>query len=138
MNKKSLSKGHMDLKIVDLAICPTVDPIGLCTILDCMKCENCNYRIIMDNGEVIKDFSDDLESEKYLIEFFDDVKSRDILNYLYDNNSDYRITRECDGVVLRYSHSDLAMMGKTRNSKEDSKGKTFIKKITNMIKGNFY
>lgn len=138
MYKKCLNKGHIELKVVDLSVCPTIDPIGLCTILDCLKCENCNYKIVMATGEIVKNFSDDLEAERYLVEFFDDIKSEDILSYLDDVNSDYRITRESDGVVLRYSTSDLALMGRTRNSKKESRGKTFVKKITSMIKDNFY
>lgn len=42
-----------------------------------------------------------------LLNFFDKVDTKDIIGYLDDDNSDYRITREKDGVILRYSKADL-------------------------------
>lgn len=45
------------------------------------------------------------KSEKYLLEFKDEIK-RDIFEYLIDDNSDYRITRLSDNVVLRDTKED--------------------------------
>ena len=88
--------------------CGLYDPFGLCTIVDCLQCENSVYRIAFDNGVCLEtiDFDDkENKSEKYLLEFKDEIK-RDIFEYLIDDNSDYRITRLSDNVVLRDTKED--------------------------------
>lgn len=89
--------------------CANYDPFGLCTVVDCLQCKNSVYRIAFDNDVCIE--TDDFDSRKsqskeYLLEF-EDCIDRDIFEYLVDQNSNYRITRVKDNVVLRYTREDF-------------------------------
>lgn len=98
--------------------CWTYDPIGLCLVTECLRCENADYRIIDKDGKIIKDFKfyglkgHDIRTSKYLIEFFDEVDYKDIEEYLNDENSDYRMTRIYssengkESIVMRPSKTD--------------------------------
>lgn len=88
--------------------CAMYDPFGLCTINDCLQCENSSYKIVFDNGICLKtnEFDDvQKDAEKYFLEFQDKI-DKDIFEYLVDGNSDYRITRVKDDVVLRCTKED--------------------------------
>lgn len=89
--------------------CASIDPIGLCTVLDCLACSNCDYKIIEKNGTILKDYQQDQEGseKKYVIEFFDDLDHTDIEKYLKSEESNYRITRDSDRVILHYSKEDV-------------------------------
>ncbi len=85
--------------------CSSYDIFGLCTVSDCLQCENCAYRISFDNGKTVE--TDDFEensliskTEKYFLEFVEPV-GKDIYGYLTDDYSDYGIIRVNDKVVLR-------------------------------------
>ena len=63
--------------------------------------------------ERIKDFKNTSSNtkkdnkERYVIEFFDNIPTPDnIMTYLEDNNSNYRITRDSDRIILRQSLED--------------------------------
>lgn len=87
--------------------CSDMDSFGLDMVKDCLTCSNSDYKIMLD-GKVIKDFkklssnAEEENKERYVIEFFDDIPASDnIISYLEDNNSNYRITRDSDGIILR-------------------------------------
>ena len=118
------NKNHAILDIVSNVErpCSDMDPFGLDTVTDCLTCSNSDYKIMLD-GKVIKDFknlssnTEEENKERYVIEFFDDIPTPDnIIAYLEDNNSNYRITRDSDGIVLRPSLED-------RKRKEEEQAK---------------
>lgn len=90
--------------------CGIIDPLGMCTVIDCLSCKNSDYKIILHDGVILKDFKDEKssgEEEKYIIEFFDKLDhTTNILDYLTNEENDYRITRESDQVILYYSKED--------------------------------
>lgn len=103
------NKNHAILDIVSNveSPCSDMDSFGLDMVKDCLTCSNSDYKIMLD-GKVIKDFkklssnAEEENKERYVIEFFDDIPASDnIVSYLEDNNSNYRITRDSDGIILR-------------------------------------
>ncbi len=101
--------------------CSDYDPFGLCICTECFLCENCDYMIIDNEGNILKDFySLDLTSEFeeraiYKVEFFDEgyfKNLKDFKEYIANDNSDYRLTRifsDSNGeenTVLRLSKLD--------------------------------
>ena len=135
--RKSHNEAIICLDIKDKEECPKIDPFGLCTVTDCLGCNNCDYMIVLADGKVLKEFSKDNSSEKYLVQFFDAITS-DLKKYLLDETNDYRITRLSDGVVLRYSNDDLILMGMEPRKKQapmvKEEAKTFIKKFKDSFK----
>lgn len=92
--------------------CSDMDPFGLHTLLDCLNCSNCDYQIIL-KGKLVKEFEDkkrNQEQEKktrYIIEFFERApKQEKLLDYLKNEDSNYRTTRDSDGIILRPSLED--------------------------------
>ena len=113
MNKK---EGTLTLVSQLKRRCSDYDPFGLCTVQDCIKCENCDYKFVDKTGLIVRDFktftlkANRMKIQKYLLECFDDVDYYNFEKYLLNNESDYRITRiDSDGkkVILRYSKKDL-------------------------------
>lgn len=92
--------------------CAFYDPFGQDTVIDCLTCENCDYKIISPKGNIIKDFNtslqnNSLETTRYIIEFFDQMPPNEsIVPYLEEESSNYRITRDSDGIILRFSLED--------------------------------
>lgn len=92
--------------------CAFYDPFGQDTVIDCLTCENCDYKIISPKGQIIRDFHTSLqdksrETTRYIIEFFDQMPTNEkIVQYLEEDSNDYRITRDSDGVILRFSLED--------------------------------
>lgn len=98
--------------------CAAYDPLGLCLVTDCLKCENADYRITNSEGIIVRDFKyyglkrQNIRTEKYLIEFFDEVDYQNIESYLNNENSDYRMTRIYssengkENTIMRSSKSD--------------------------------
>ncbi len=87
--------------------CASYDPFGLCNIMDCLYCENCAYKITMENGEAIATTDIDLntldnssrgfEDDDHEILFYDFVpKIDDLFSYLFDDNSEFRVLRTSD------------------------------------------
>ena len=93
--------------------CAAYDPFGLCNIMECLYCENCYYKITLENGESISNCDIDLntlsnnrefEDENHEILFYDYVPEvDDLFSYLFDDNSKYRIIRKEDNVIT-YDH----------------------------------
>lgn len=101
--------GQIEIKTGVKDHCAKYDAFGLCSVSDCLTCENSLYQIILSDGSVMYSpgFYDlDKDAECYTIEIFDEV-SGDLIKYLNDDKSNYRITRESDGVVLRFSLYDM-------------------------------
>lgn len=100
------------LKVERKSSCSSYNPFGMCTILDCLQCENSVYKIVFDNDICLEtsDF-DEVENkiEKYYLEFQDEI-NRDIFEYLIDNNSNYRIIRVEDNMVLRTTREEFFAM----------------------------
>ena len=118
------SKNHAILDIVTEVErpCSDMDPFGLDTVTDCLACSNSDYKIMLD-GKVIKEFknlssnTEEEKKERYIIEFFDSIPTpNSMITYLEDNNSNYRITRDSDGIILRPSLED-----KKRKEEEQAK-----------------
>lgn len=92
--------------------CSNIDPLGLDTVTDCLTCSNSDYKILQED-KVIKDYKKSSSKEKkenqerYIVEFFDGIpKTDNLMTYLENDNSNYRITRESDGIILRPSLED--------------------------------
>ena len=89
--------------------CAAYDPFGLCNIMECLYCENCYYKITLENGESISNCDIDLntlsnnrefEDENHEILFYDYVpKIDDLFNYLFDEQSQFRVVRTSDNLV---------------------------------------
>ena len=54
--EKDFGKGLISLDIKDKDDCPIFDPFGMCTVNDCLTCDNCDYMVILASGEVLKNF----------------------------------------------------------------------------------
>ena len=92
--------------------CASYDPFGLCNIMECLYCENCYYKITMENGESISNCGDiDLntlnnnsrgfEDDNHEILFYDYVpKTDDLFSYLFDENSEFKVLRLSDNMVM--------------------------------------
>lgn len=94
--------------------CSIYDPYGLCTISNCLYCENCYYKITLENGEVLANTEVDLDTvdsygkgsdvDDNEILFYDYVPEvDDLFSYLFDDDSKYRIIRKEDNVIT-YDH----------------------------------
>ena len=107
---------------------------------------NTSIKIDFPNGKSLmeKGFrSIEMPLNKFYIEFFDDFDSKNMMDYLLDKNSDYRVTT-FDGTIIRLCKKDyndvIADMGDEINLdrlKEyeftDKKKEGFFTKIKNMI-----
>jgi len=92
--------------------CAAYDPFGLCNIMECLYCENCYYKITMENGESISNCgnidlntlnnnSRGFEDDDHEILFYDYVpKTDDLFSYLFDEESQFRIVRTSDHLVM--------------------------------------
>lgn len=63
--------------------------------------------------------STEVPTTKFYIEFFDNYKNKDFIDYLSSSNSDFRVTTS-DGTVIRLSHDDMMFL-------DDNKPKTTLK-----------
>jgi hypothetical protein len=78
-------------------------------ILECMKCDNCAFKLV-DNSKIIMESPDfkshEVVIDEYLIEFFDDVDYKNIIEYLDNENSNYRVRSIKDNVIIRLCNDD--------------------------------
>lgn len=105
--------------------CVNIDPIGICTVQNCLTCSNCDYKIVLNNGIILKDYQyeKDAVEEKYVIEFFDELGNSNIVDYLNNEESNYRITRDSDRIILRYSKEDIIKRdARINQTREDMDG----------------
>lgn len=85
-----------------------------CSVMDCLYCDNCYYRITLDNGETIaysvklKEINDEnreLFTDDYEILFYDFVpKIDDLFCYLFDEDSHFRLVKKNDNIRLVDNH----------------------------------
>jgi len=91
--------------------CTCYDPLVLCNIMECLYCENCAYKITMENGEAIATTDIDLntldnssrgfEDDDHEILFYDFIpETDDLFSYLFDENSEFRVLRTSDNIVM--------------------------------------
>lgn len=91
--------------------CAHYDPFGLCRTMECLYCENCYYKITLENGEAISNTDKDLNSfdnknrgfadDDHEILFYDYVpKIDDLFAYLFDEDSQFRMVRKSDNIVM--------------------------------------
>ena len=91
--------------------CAAYDPFGLCNIMECLYCENCCYKITIENGEAIANSDVDLstldnstrgfEDDDHEILFYDYVPEiDDLFSYLFDENSEFKVLRTSDNIVM--------------------------------------
>ena len=91
--------------------CASYDPFGHCNIMECLYCDNCYYKITMENGESIFSADVDLntlnnstrgfEDDNHEILFYDYVpKTDDLFSYLFDENSEFKVLRLSDNMVM--------------------------------------
>ena len=91
--------------------CASYDPFGLCNIMECLYCDNCYYKITMENGESISNTDVDIntlnnstrgfEDDNHEILFYDYVpKTDDLFSYLFDENSEFKVLRLSDNMVM--------------------------------------
>ena len=91
--------------------CASYDPFGLCNIMECLYCDNCYYKITMENGELITNTDVDLntlnnstrgfEDDNHEILFYDYVPKIDnLFSYLFDENSEFKVLRLSDNMVM--------------------------------------
>ena len=91
--------------------CALYDPFGLCNIMECLYCDNCYYKITMENGESISNTDVDIntlnnstrgfEDNNHEILFYDYVlKTDDLFSYLFDENSEFKVLRLSDNMVM--------------------------------------
>ncbi len=94
--------------------CSAYDSLGLCSISNCLDCENCYYKITLENGATIANSNVDLSTIKesgtgfidddHKIYFYDQVPGKDnLLNYIFSDKSNYRLVRTSDNRIM-YDH----------------------------------
>ncbi len=92
-------------------LCSQIDSLGLCNIMDCLYCNNCYYKITLENGEAIANTDVDLKSLDNKRRGFEDVDHEilfydyvpdidDLFGYLFDDNSQFKIVRKNDNMVM--------------------------------------
>ena len=90
--------------------CAQKDPFGLCNVMECLYCNNCYYKITLENGEFITNTNVDLNTlnddgrgikdYNHVILFYDYIPNiDDLFWYLFDENSQFRIVRTKDSVI---------------------------------------
>lgn len=114
---ESYYKAVLKLKTMTLNPCGNYDPFGLCTIPECMSCENSSFIIEFDspnesypNGIYKKGDYEKYENneELFLIEFMEGIPVPEhIIEYLLKDESNYRITRVKDSVIMRRSNEGI-------------------------------
>ena len=91
-------------------------------------CGNCYYKITLDNGEAIansnvklKNFDDKSRGfidDDYEIFFYDFVPEvDDLFGYLFDDNSQFRMIRKCDSIVMVDNVQSRKKLLKKNNSR---------------------
>lgn len=130
------NEGVLKIKTEVKNNCVNYDYFGLCSVKDCIDCENAVHRFIYSNGRQTGDnnyHKKGINEEKYLIEFFDKVPTRiELESYLLNPKSDYKITRLSDGVVLKYNNKETEEMNKTYEEirkKQEENYKEYLSKV---------
>ncbi len=87
--------------------CAYYDPFGLCKMIECLYCDNCQFKITYKNGDAIATFDNIVylkrlvENTNYEIVFYDRIPSIDeVYSYMFDEESKYKIIRKEDNCVM--------------------------------------
>lgn len=92
--------------------CSAYDPFGECNIMECLYCNNCYYKITMENGESISNCGDfdlsslrsdsrGIEDYNHEILFYDYIPDiDDLFSYLFDEKSKFKILRTSDNIIM--------------------------------------
>ena len=90
--------------------CSAYDPFGLCNVMECLKCENAYYKITLEDGSIVSNNEEAFENtnikvgfkeDDHNILFYDYVPTKDeLLDYLDDKKSQYRVVRLFDNMVM--------------------------------------
>lgn len=109
--EKAVGKALLQYRVGIKDHCAAYDPFGLCNIKECLYCENCYYKITLENGDAISNSNVDLNTldnntrgftdDDHEILFYDYVPNIDnLFNYLFSDDSEYRIVRLSDNIVM--------------------------------------
>ena len=101
---KEIPLKHAVLKIKSL-----VKEDEECFFEDMINSESNLISIDFSNGKSLTEvgFSkSNISISKYYVDFFDDYGNRDIIDYMKDENSNFRVT-DCEGCIIRPSINDL-------------------------------
>lgn len=111
--------------------CSEYDPFGLCNIMECLSCENCYYKITLENGESISNTEvnlskiakrsawDSVIDDDHEILFYDYIpKITKLLAYLSDEESQFRVIRKSDNEMMVNKVSNEKKLIKFRKSFE--------------------
>ena len=122
------NEGVLKIKTEVKNNCVNYDYFGLCSVKDCINCENAVHRFIYSNGRQTGDnnyHKKGINEEKYLIEFFDKVPTRiELESYLLNPKS--------DGVVLKYNNKETEEMNKAYEEirkKQEENYKEYLSKV---------
>ena len=55
MDDRAITEYKMIKKVCDRAECAAIDPLGQCTVDDCMQCQNARVKITRQDGVVMRD-----------------------------------------------------------------------------------
>lgn len=117
--------------------CANYSSLALCKPHQCLICPNSDYRIMTEDGEIIQDFiyygnkkSEYMKVDTYTIELTDKIEGN-LIEYLIDKNSDYRLIRNSDNIVvipnkedIEYKHENNAFI--LKYDKESKKCKKYV------------
>lgn len=121
-----VGKAKFERKMIDP--CVYYDAFGLCGISECLYCENCCYKITLENEEAISNIDKDLsqienkDSLNYDLEiiFYDYIPDiDDLFGYLFDDESHYKIVRTEDNVVMVNHDPKVELVSIFKNKKQE-------------------
>ena len=106
-----VGKALLEYRVGVNGYCSEYDPFGVCNIMQCLYCDNCYYRITMENGDILSNSDVDLntldnktrgfEDDNHEILFYDYVPDvNNLISYLFDENSQFKILRISDNMVM--------------------------------------
>lgn len=116
--KKSTGTAVLKVKYLGERINPEVECFE-----DVINSSNTSIKVDFNDGiSLMEDNFKKLDvlMERLYIEFYDNYKNVDFIDYLSNEDSDFRVTTG-DGVVVRLSHDDLVLL-------DDNKPKTPLRK----------
>lgn len=116
--KKSTGTAVLKVKYLGERINPEVECFE-----DVINSSNTSIKVDFNDGiSLMEDNFKKLDvlMERFYIEFYDNYKNVDFIDYLSNEDSDFRVTTG-DGVVVRLSHDDLVLL-------DDNKPKTPLRK----------
>ena len=103
-------KAYLEVRSCINDACSAYDSSGLCNVMQCLKCENAYYKITLEDGSIVSNNEEAFENtnikvgfkeDDHDILFYDYVPTKDeLLDYLDDKKSQYRVVRLFDNMVM--------------------------------------